>query len=133
MLRRLGEREAFLPTDIFTDVSREDLVEVLEAAGNLIDDWGLAKGQYRKSMDEGYRYCAVGAIDQAIRLLGPTPKDHFKVLMAQRQLASTVSGLRTGEGNSHDQVTDWNDSAERTKEEVVDGFRRAAAFVKEQP
>jgi hypothetical protein len=112
---------------------------VFERAASVIDTGGWVKEDYG-SLDRGF--CAVGALRQA--KLGTIHAGSEDLIAEQIHLADVIEpgwrerwrnsyegamdvGQRMWSRRAHRVVTEWNDHVDRTKNEVVEALRKAAA------
>ena len=92
-----------------TATTERTVAEVLNAAADLIEKRGWCQ---HLAFDPDGRHCALGAI-WAQRCPGPLERE-------------AVAAVRRATGSPF--VGEWNDAPQRTKEEVVEALRKAAAL-----
>jgi len=91
-------------------LSKRALASIYRKAANLIKVHGYRKGEFGR---KGYGFCAVGAVMSVI----PGSYSPLSPLKALGISGSTAT------------VMAWNDAPERTKDEVIRAFRRAARLL----
>lgn len=102
------------------------VTDTLRAAVELLEIYGWCQGSLGNT---SIGFCAVGAINAASRGLAHSPLDkqqrHGK---ACERLFSAINGHTHRYG-----VASWNDDPDRTKDEVLEAFRRAIEVEEAEP
>lgn len=100
--------------------------DVLLEAADLIETRGLAKGGF---VDEKGCYCTYGALYRA--KLHTVAGHSSQVIDEANAVVKVLGGSlgRYGASEAFNVITDWNDAAGRTADEVVDTLRKAAEVV----
>lgn len=102
---------------------KKTIANTLRKSANILEEYGWCRGSFT---DDVGQHCAVGAVRAAVVVSELTSAVGGGSVSNQILGALCASDSRIKKFGS---VVLWNDQGDRTKEEVLSAFRKAASFM----